>query len=210
MKLIMFDYDGVIVDSFQLLKQIYLKMGRVLHIEMKEDDEYFKELLELDWKETYKKLEIKSKHQFNISEYIYHLESDKNKDQIKLYDDIYEVLEELSKKYKLAIVSNNYKKSIIHSLNKYNLMQFFTEVFSCDDGELKPHPDLLLKCMDKFKVKPHETVFVGDMDGDIIAGKRAGVTTIAVTYGYHLLHRLKDATYIVDSPKEILSTILNI
>lgn len=208
MKLIMFDYDGVIVDSFKYLKSTYQKIGRVLHIPMNDNDEYFRELIELDWMQTYKKLNIIAKDEVSLSEFIFHIESDKKKDQIKVYKDIPIVLQKLSKKYKLAIVSNNYKKSVIPFLKRNNLNEYISIVFGCEEGKIKPNPDLLIKCMNHFGVSNKESIFIGDMDGDIIAGKRAGVKTVAVTYGYHLKHRLMDADIIIDNPMQILD-ILN-
>lgn len=204
MKLIMFDYDGVIVDSFRFLKKTYLRIGEVLNIKMSDKDEYFRELLELDWRETYRKLDILAKDKVNISEFIFHHSNHKYSHEILPYEEIPAVLKELSKTHKLAIVSNNFKKELEYRLKKYDLMQYLSAIYSCDDGELKPHPDLLMKCMARFKVEPKDAAFIGDMDGDIMAGKAAGVKTIAVTYGYHLKHRLEDADVIIDNPTELL------
>ena len=206
MKLIMFDYDGVIVDSFQFLKNVYLKIADVLGIEMEARDEYFKELLELDWRETYRKLDILAKDKVNISEFIFHNHTNKHSKDIVPYPDIPYVLETLSKRYTLAVVSNNFKSELDFRLKKFGLRNHFSALYSCDDGELKPHPDLILKCMRHFGVSPQESAFIGDMDGDIMSARNAGVgKIIAVTYGYHLMHRLKDADVIVNSPKDLLS-----
>jgi len=48
---------------------------------------------------------------------------------------------------------------------------------------------------------------VGDSDLDIQAGKGAGVTTVAVTYGFRDKKSLKDADFILDSMDELLTLI---
>lgn len=48
----------------------------------------------------------------------------------------------------------------------------------------KPHPEPVEKAMAILGAAPDETVFVGDMHFDVIAGLAAGVTTLAVTTGY--------------------------
>jgi phosphoglycolate phosphatase len=206
-KLIIFDFDGVLVDSFQFLKNTYKRIGNVLHIKLGESDEYFRELFELDWMETYKKLNILAKDKINISEFIYHIESNKHKKTLKPYDGIPELLKKLSQKYKLAIVSNSYKEGMITVLERYDVLKYFEIIFDANDGQIKPHPDLLLKCLNHFNIKSNEAFFIGDMDGDIVAGRAAGIKTIAVTYGYHTKQRLKDADYIIDNPNEILSIL---
>ncbi|MFH2020968.1 MAG: HAD-IA family hydrolase [archaeon] len=207
MKLIMFDYDGVIMDSLLFLKKVYQRIADILGFELPERDEHFRELLELDWRETYRKLDILTQDKVNLSEFTYHLFSDKHNHYIKPYPDISRVIKLLSKKYQLAVVSNSFRKDITFMLKKYGLFEYFSVIFTCEDGIMKPHPDLLLKCLDHFSVAPDDAIFIGDMDGDIVAGKKAGVKTIAVTYGFHLKHRLKDADIIVSTPSELLSLL---
>ena len=53
-----------------------------------------------------------------------------------------------------------------------------------DVGEGKPHPESLYRnCID-LNCAPHEAIYVGDHRRDIEAGQRAGMYTIAATYGY--------------------------
>lgn len=48
----------------------------------------------------------------------------------------------------------------------------------------KPHPEALLKACVEMGVKPADSVFVGDHLRDILAGRAAGMPTIAALYGY--------------------------
>lgn len=48
----------------------------------------------------------------------------------------------------------------------------------------KPHPEPMLKAAEVLGVRPDKCVYVGDHLRDIEAGKRASMTTIAVSYGY--------------------------
>jgi phosphoglycolate phosphatase-like HAD superfamily hydrolase len=48
----------------------------------------------------------------------------------------------------------------------------------------KPAPDVLLKSMEAIGATPEETLMVGDSAVDVEAGKRAGVKTCVVRYGY--------------------------
>ena len=116
------------------------------------------------------------------------------------------IIKALSGKYKLAVVSNNFRKILSERLKEFGMYEHFSAIYCCDDGELKPSPDLIIKCMKHFGAAPEECAFIGDMDGDIISAKAAKVgKVVAVTYGYHLKHRLKDADVIVHSPKELLT-----
>jgi phosphoglycolate phosphatase len=206
MKLIMFDYDGVLMDTFSLTKDIYLEISKEFNLNLPENPEYFRELFELDWRETLRKLKLTEKKQMERIEQIFVAGLRKYDLRVKPYKGIPELLEALSERYKLAVVTNNLKVELSYRLGKYRLEKYFSAIYTSEDGELKPHPDLINKCLKRFGVEPKEAAFIGDMDGDIKSAKAADIGKIvAVTYGYHLKHRLKDADIIVDSPQAILS-----
>ncbi len=48
----------------------------------------------------------------------------------------------------------------------------------------KPHPAPLLEAARRLGVAPETCVYVGDDERDIVAGRAAGMTTVAATYGY--------------------------
>jgi len=51
-------------------------------------------------------------------------------------------------------------------------------------AERKPHPESLLLACRQIQVEPIKSVYVGDHERDIEAGRNAGMHTIAVRYGY--------------------------
>jgi phosphoglycolate phosphatase len=48
----------------------------------------------------------------------------------------------------------------------------------------KPHPAPLLEAAQRIGVPPESCVYVGDDERDIVAGKAAGMPTVAAVYGY--------------------------
>jgi phosphoglycolate phosphatase-like HAD superfamily hydrolase len=64
------------------------------------------------------------------------------------------------------------------------LLPFFDHVQGTDGFPAKPEPDVIFKALEALGAKPDECLFVGDSAADMQAGKRAGVRTAAVTYGY--------------------------
>ncbi len=48
----------------------------------------------------------------------------------------------------------------------------------------KPHPEPLLEAARRLGVSPELCLYVGDDERDIVAGKSAGMGTVAATYGY--------------------------
>jgi len=52
----------------------------------------------------------------------------------------------------------------------------------------KPEPDQLFLACHALSVRPGECVYVGDDERDIVAGKRAGMKSVAVLWGYRQAH----------------------
>ncbi|WP_341686735.1 phosphoglycolate phosphatase [Limnohabitans sp.] len=48
----------------------------------------------------------------------------------------------------------------------------------------KPHPEPLFEAARRLGFEPHRCVYVGDDERDIVAGRAAGMGTVAATYGY--------------------------
>jgi HAD superfamily hydrolase (TIGR01549 family) len=207
-KLIIFDVDGVIFDTFSIATEIYDKIAEEFNIKKPTSQDFYKDFFELDWRLTLKKWNITSKKDMKKVIEIFNSFTKNNEHIIKPFKNIDFVLKKLKNHYELAIVSNNKKSNFIPRLQKFNLKQYFSLVLGIDDGEFKPSPDLLIKCMKRLNYYPKETIFVGDMDGDILAGKRAKLKkTIAVTYGFHNQSKLNKADVIINSPLEIIGAV---
>jgi phosphoglycolate phosphatase len=76
-------------------------------------------------------------------------------------------------------------------------------------GKLKPHPDPLYAAARAVQIAPEHCLYVGDDERDVLAGRAAGMKTIAVRYGY--LNGSNPATWgadaIVDQPHEIINFV---
>ena len=62
---------------------------------------------------------------------------------------------------------------------------FFAATRCADEGFAKPHPDMLLRLMDRVGVSPGDTLMIGDTTHDLELARNAGVAALAVAYGAH-------------------------
>ena len=74
----------------------------------------------------------------------------------------------------------------------------------------KPHPEPLFEAARRIGVDPQDCVYVGDDERDIIAGKAAGMRTVAAVYGYldekqSVAHW--EADDVINSPHELLKRL---
>jgi HAD superfamily hydrolase (TIGR01549 family) len=102
------------------------------------------------------------------------------------------MIADLSKRYKLGVVSGNYKPTVNSALSKCGLRKYMKVIISIDDCPVsKPSPESLYIALKKLGVKPHEAVYVGDHPDDTQAGKAAGMRTIGVAATEFAFHRLE-------------------
>jgi phosphoglycolate phosphatase len=69
-------------------------------------------------------------------------------------------------------------------LELFELLPWFDHVQGTDGFPAKPEPDVIFTALKALGASPADCLFVGDSATDMEAGRRAGVKTCAVTYGY--------------------------
>ena len=69
-------------------------------------------------------------------------------------------------------------------LERFGLLPFFDHVQGTDGFPAKPAPDVLFRTLGVFGVAAQDCLFVGDAAPDMEAGRRAGMKTCGVLYGY--------------------------
>jgi HAD superfamily hydrolase (TIGR01509 family) len=91
-------------------------------------------------------------------------------------------------------------------LEKFSLIKYFNHVQGTDGFPAKPEPDVILKSLEIFGIPPSECLMVGDAPSDMEAGRRAGVKTCAVRYGYGDLEAMAVFTpdFWIDHPSQLV------
>ena len=69
-------------------------------------------------------------------------------------------------------------------LAQFGLAGHFHHIQGTDGFGYKPEPDVVLHAVKALGARPEDCLFVGDSETDMEAGRRAGVSTCAVRYGY--------------------------
>lgn len=124
-----------------------------------------------------------------------------------LYAGLEEVILELSKYYKIAVLSNKqdaYVKALVRQLLPEGICEL--AMGSLDGVPAKPEATVAHRLTDALGVNPHDCVLIGDSDVDILTAQNAEFDVISVSWGYAsktklLLH---GADTIVNSPEELL------
>ena len=84
-----------------------------------------------------------------------------------------------------GIVTNKPARFAVPLIEALGLAQRCAALICPDHvAERKPHPESLLLACRQIQVEPIKSVYIGDHERDIEAGRNAGMHTIAVRYGY--------------------------
>lgn len=102
--------------------------------------------------------------------------------QTRLYPGVAEALAALGGRKATATTKGSPTTRAI--LEQFGLIQYFDHVQGTDGFPCKPAPDVVLVALAALGARREECLFVGDSPADMEAGRRAGVRTCAVRYGY--------------------------
>lgn len=69
-------------------------------------------------------------------------------------------------------------------VEQFGLKPYFDHVQGTDGFPSKPEPDVILRAIEALGARPDDCLMVGDSGPDMDAGRRAGVRTCAVRWGY--------------------------
>ena len=117
------------------------------------------------------------------------------------------VMKMFDKKLKLAILTNNKSQYAEEVLDKFNLTKYFDVIIGFNEvSEVKPNPEGINIILNKWKINPSETIFIGDMTTDVEAGKSANVMMICVASGLAQKETLLEHNpdILVDNTEELI------
>jgi HAD superfamily hydrolase (TIGR01509 family) len=125
-----------------------------------------------------------------------------------LFPGVRETIESLrNRRIRLATATTKLSAGTRRVLTHFGLAEYFHQIQGSDNIPFKPDPFIITKILEDQSWEKSESLMVGDTDNDILAGKRAGISTCGVTYGslskeqIHNLH----PDFVIDSLPELLS-----
>jgi pyrophosphatase PpaX len=207
MKTYLFDLDGTLLDSIDLILKSFHHTARIHRRPERTDAHWLAgigtplrvQLSEMASSEAELDALLDTYRDYNLEHH------DK---MAKPYPGVIEVVKTLHRnEAKLALVTSKLSRGANRGLRLLGLEEEFRVRICADDVvHGKPHPEPVLKALAALDALPAEAVFIGDSDHDIEAGRRAGVETAAVSWGPFAREALEAAgpSRWIESPEELL------
>ena len=213
-KLLLFDYDGTLVDSAKMIidgtieafnrcgletpkpKEIKAGIGQTLDIAIK----------------SY----LPHEHKGLLDEIIrnyrqWYVEKDLEGIRFEpLFKNIKPLLEILYKDgWSLGIATNKSLRGLSRGLLHHEIESFFSIIMTTDNFPPKPDKTMALHALKALKIKNSEAFMIGDTIHDVAMGKNAKINTIGVTWGYNTKEELHQANadQIIHDPSELVKIL---
>jgi len=201
-KLFLFDFDGVVVDSLDLYEDAVNRCLKEIGKPPFRDRQEFLDIFEENF---YEGIRDKGVDVAAFMKASAALAPVLDYGRVKPVGEMEPVLEKLKEQHTLAIVSSNSNYAIRRILSRYHYDRYFEDILGHEFTLSKI--EKIGRAAELLNAVLNETFYVGDTVGDIKEAKKAGVRTVAVTWGWHTGERLQLANpdFLLDSPEELLT-----
>lgn len=109
----------------------------------------------------------------------------------------------------LGIATGKSQSGVAAVLSHHGLEGRFVTIQTADDAPSKPHPGMVLQAMQATGARPEDTILIGDTSFDMVMARAAGARAVGVTWGYHARDRLHQsgAERLIDDAGDLLAAM---
>ncbi|HEX8962166.1 MAG TPA: HAD-IA family hydrolase [Rhodocyclaceae bacterium] len=191
-ELIIFDWDGTLMDSAALIVDSVQSAARDLGLAVP-SDERARHIIGLGLVDAlrYAMPDLTpDRYQEAAERYRYHYLARDH--QLSLFEGALDLVAELARaEHFLAVATGKSRVGLNRAFADSGLGSYFRASRCADECHSKPHPQMIEELMAEFGVAPHRTLMIGDTVHDLQMAKNAGVEALAVSYGAHPRRQLE-------------------
>lgn len=184
--LIVFDWDGTLMDSAATIASSVQAAARDLGLEPPSDERARHIIgLGLDDALRYALPNLPHDHYAELAaRYRHHYLSQDH--ELSLFTGVEEMLDALrGEGYWLAVATGKSRIGLNRALEVSGLGSYFHSTRCADECFSKPHPQMLEELLDEFGIASDGALMIGDTSHDLQMAHNARVSAVAVTYGAH-------------------------
>lgn len=201
--LIVFDWDGTLMDSAAAIAQAIMAASRDLDVPVP-DEARARHVIGLGLSEALRHAVPDLPEAYYprmVERYRFHYLAGDH--ALSLFPGIAEMLHSLvDDGWMVAVATGKSRVGLNRALGHSGLASLFHATRCADESFSKPHPAMLLELMDELGVEAGRTLMVGDTTHDLLMARNADVAALGVSFGAHPRDALKTASplAILDDP----------
>jgi phosphoglycolate phosphatase len=184
-RLIVFDWDGTLIDSHSAIAECMQEASRELGLPVPER-ERATHVIGLGLHDAMRIVAPDLPFQ-RYPEFIdaYRRQFLAREDTMQPFPGMRELLERLKGERALGIATGKSRRGLDRALKATGLERHFRASRCADETNPKPHPAMLLELMQELEFGPRQVLMIGDTSHDLQMAAAAGVDAVAVSYGAH-------------------------
>lgn len=206
-KLIIFDWDGTLMDSIGRIVSSMQAAAKSLHVSVPSEYQV-KQIIGLSLPTAVNVLfpsVERDQQQALIAQYhVQYVEKDNT--PTPLFSGALSLLESLENDGKiLAVATGKARKGLERVMAMSDTQHFFAASQCADEANSKPDPQMLLNLLSTLNIAAEDAIMIGDTRHDLQMAQNAGIASIGVTMGVHNKEVLNayNPVAIVDSLSEL-------
>jgi len=210
---VIFDMDGVLIDSEPIHVTIEKRLFSKLGIEVTEDvhrsymgasNDYMYTDLRSRFKLPELVKELIERDELFRSDYFNQLET------VPINEGLISLLDQIkSAGLKMAVATSSSPEIVNILLTKCGIASYFDVIVTTSEaGKSKPSPDVYLLAANKIGVSPKKCIVFEDSPNGLLAAKSAGMYCVVIQSGIKIIDELSGADYLIQSFREITLTRL--
>ena len=198
-KLVIFDFDGVLVNTCDFWYRLHKEFNHDLTWER------FESMSHGNFRDIYKEVLANGDYvdppqgEEKYAEMLQTIAS--------IEDILHDVVLGLKSLHELMIVSSGSEVTIRRFLEKENLDGCFSEILGFETHTSKKIK--ITSILEKYKIEKNNVVFITDTLGDVLEANECKISTIGVTWGLHKRETLEKGNVraIIDDPTQLFETV---
>jgi len=192
-RLIVFDWDGTLVDSASAIVECIQQASRDMRLEVPDRDTA-SHVIGLGLHDALS-FAVPGLQRAQYMEFVAHYRRHflGREEAMTLFPGVSELIVALRERgHQLAVATGKSRQGLERALEVSGLRAHFDATRCADETHPKPHPAMLLELLEELALVPAQALMIGDTSHDLEMAKSAQVDAIAVTYGAHPEARLRD------------------
>jgi len=206
-KLLIFDWDGTLMDSVQHIVDSLNAAIQQLDLAPRHHDD-LKNVIGLGMREAIAAIYPDQVDDAFAAQFVeayreYFFAEDARQ---SMFAGARETLQQLqSQNYVLAVATGKSRHGLNHALSDTGLHGMFVESRCADETRSKPDPLMLEEILESLNMKAQHAIMIGDTEYDLAMARAAGVHPLGVSYGVHDRERLQKhkPVHILDAIQEL-------
>lgn len=193
-KLLIFDWDGTLADSIgrivTSMQEAAQRAGRA-----ERDDEAIKGIIGLGLPEAILTLypDMAAEQVIAFRQHYANTYIALDAEPSPLFTGVAESLEAFrAQGYRLAVATGKARRGLDRVLKAHGWERFFDVTRAADETASKPDPLMLNQILAHCDMRPEQALMVGDASFDLLMARKAGIDSVAVSYGAQSIERLRD------------------